>query len=122
MSNEQQKLITDLLDQLPPDTPGEVDAELRAAGLDPERIEQEAADLIEKLSQQYGRRARRWDSMKQYIQSGMLKIRLRWYVRQILPLRYESRYREGGKPILCIWRMWLGRCFNVRSFVLADEQ
>lgn len=42
-----------------------------------------------------------------------------WYLKQLLPLRYESVYLEGGKKMLCIWRMWFGRCFNVRYFELA---
>lgn len=40
-----------------------------------------------------------------------------WYLKQLLPLRYESVYLEGGKRMLCIWRMWFGRCFNVRYHV-----
>lgn len=42
-----------------------------------------------------------------------------WYLKQLLPLRYESVYLEGGKRWLCIWRMWFGRCFSVRYFELA---
>ena len=52
-----------------------------------------------------------------------------WYLKQLLPLRYESEFiehiedsesAEGGQPTLCIWRMWMGRCFNVRYWRLAE--
>jgi len=46
--------------------------------------------------------------------------RLKWYIKQLLPLRYESQYIEDGKPRLTIWRMWFGRCFGTRSFILAS--
>jgi len=52
--------------------------------------------------------------------------RLTWYVKQIFPFIYISTYmlnhdgeKEVNKRQLCIWRMWLGRCFNVRYFDLA---
>jgi hypothetical protein len=44
-----------------------------------------------------------------------------WYLRQLLPLRYESTYRLHGQRMLTIWRMWLGRCFSVRNFALAEQ-
>lgn len=46
--------------------------------------------------------------------------RLKWYIKQPFFLRYESRFKENGKSILCQWRMWGGRCFNVRSWELAN--
>ena len=52
----------------------------------------------------------------------MSKTRIIWYIKQLLPLHYESRYREDDKPRLTTWRMWFGRCFEVCSFELADEQ
>lgn len=45
--------------------------------------------------------------------------RIKWCVKQLLPLRYESTYTEGSKRWLTIWRMWFGRCFSVRNFELA---
>jgi len=39
--------------------------------------------------------------------------KIKWYARQMLPLRYESNYEQNGKPVHCTWRMWFGRCFNV---------
>lgn len=48
--------------------------------------------------------------------------RLRWYVRQLLPLRYESTYiargLRGDYQERCTWRMWFGRCFQVERVAL----
>lgn len=45
--------------------------------------------------------------------------RLRWYLKQLLPLLYWTTFSEDGKRRLCIWRMWLGRCFCAHYFDLA---
>lgn len=45
--------------------------------------------------------------------------RFKWYLKQVLPLGYVTTFTENGKRRLCIWRMWLGRCFNTRYFDLA---
>ena len=42
--------------------------------------------------------------------------RLVWCIKQLLPLMYVSEYREDGYRRLTIWRMWMGRCFNVRDY------
>lgn len=42
-----------------------------------------------------------------------------WYIKQLLPLLYVSTYTEDGQRKLAIWRMWLGRCYNVREYTLA---
>lgn len=38
-----------------------------------------------------------------------------WYLKQLLPLAYRSTYLCDGKLCRSTWRMWLGRCFNVRT-------
>ena len=45
--------------------------------------------------------------------------RVKWYLKQLLPLTYVTKFTENDKRRLCVWRMWLGRCFNVRYFNLA---
>lgn len=45
--------------------------------------------------------------------------KLMWYVKQLFPLTYVTTFTEDNKRRLCIWRMWMGRCFNVRYFSLA---
>ena len=44
--------------------------------------------------------------------------RIKWHLKQLLPLIYVSTFVQDGKRQLCIWRMWLGRCFNIRWFDL----
>lgn len=39
-----------------------------------------------------------------------------WYLKQLFPLMYVSTYTENGSRKLTIWRMWFGRCFNIRTF------
>ena len=33
----------------------------------------------------------------------------------LLPLTYRTTYGEGGKRYFSVWRMWLGRCFDVET-------
>ena len=46
---------------------------------------------------------------------------LKWYLKQLLPLTYRSKYAEGDKQIFCVWNMWFGRCFNVESYEIKTE-
>lgn len=46
--------------------------------------------------------------------------RLPWCVRQLLPLRYQSQYRDSaGTVYYSEWRMWFGRVFRHRREVIA---
>ena len=38
---------------------------------------------------------------------------MKWYLKQLLPLKYETTYGQDGKRWNCKWRMWFGRNFNV---------
>lgn len=44
---------------------------------------------------------------------------MRWYLKQLLPLTYRSRYstRDGAKHF-CVWNMWFGRCFNIEDYII----
>ena len=44
---------------------------------------------------------------------------MKWYLKQLLPLTYVSRFAQDGKCRLCVWRMWMGRCYGARYFDLA---
>lgn len=48
-----------------------------------------------------------------------MKSKIEWYLRQLLPLSYISEYRADGKRKVTYWRMWFGRCFSVRTWVVA---
>lgn len=42
-----------------------------------------------------------------------------WYLRQLLPLTYWSKYRDAhDQRHFCIWRMWFGRCFDVTDVIV----
>ena len=41
-----------------------------------------------------------------------------WYLKQLLPLTYVSKYQLHGKPCLSIWKMWFGKVFNHRIYWL----
>jgi len=40
--------------------------------------------------------------------------KLSWYLKQIIPLTYWSAYGVDNKRQVSIWKMWFGRCYNVR--------
>ena len=40
--------------------------------------------------------------------------RIIWYLKQLLPLRYESKYVQGGERKRAVWRMWIGHCFCIQ--------
>ena len=46
--------------------------------------------------------------------------RIVWWLRQLLPLAYVSRYKAGGEQHFAAWKMWLGRCYAVRDVVVKD--
>lgn len=54
----------------------------------------------------------------------MTRQKFIWYLRQLLPLRYESTYwlSENGEDkgrFHSVWRMWMGRSFaHVRTPVV----
>ena len=43
-----------------------------------------------------------------------------WYLRQLFPLKYESIYRENGIKKISIWKMYMGRCFDIRTYELKE--
>jgi len=46
--------------------------------------------------------------------------RLSWCLKQLLPFQYVSTYTEDEQRKLSVFRMWFGRCFNVRTYSLAE--
>jgi hypothetical protein len=47
--------------------------------------------------------------------------RIKWYIKQLLPLKYESTFREKGVMKHCVWRMWFGRCFDILEREVTPE-
>ena len=46
--------------------------------------------------------------------------RLIWYLRQLLPLHYRTRYREDGRLHYAVWRMWFGRVFAYDDVIVTE--
>lgn len=49
-----------------------------------------------------------------------------WYLKQLLPLHYESTYRvkeADGREFTehCDWRMWFGRCFAIKRLKVCED-
>lgn len=45
-----------------------------------------------------------------------------WYLKQLLPLTYRSKYKKGDKKIFCVWNMWLGKCFNIEEYEIVGNE
>lgn len=46
-----------------------------------------------------------------------------WYIKQLFPFTYYSEYTvnvKGGVRQVCIWKMRLGRCYNIRRWDIKD--
>ncbi len=44
-----------------------------------------------------------------------------WYLRQLFPLTYRTYYDdEKGASHFVVWRMWLGRCFDIDDVLISD--
>ncbi len=42
-----------------------------------------------------------------------------WYLKQLLPLTYWTRYGDHLGLHFVIWRMWFGRCFSITDITLG---
>lgn len=43
-----------------------------------------------------------------------------WYLKQLLPLTYRTTYGENGKTHFTVWKMWMGRCYNIDDVIVAE--
>jgi len=41
---------------------------------------------------------------------------IKWYLKQLIPLTYWTKYRENNKNYFCVWKMWFGKPFDVTRF------
>jgi len=53
------------------------------------------------------------------MERNVLLDKIIWYFKQLLPLMYVTEYGEEGKQFVTVWRMWFGRCFNVRKWEIV---
>ena len=47
--------------------------------------------------------------------------KLKWYLKQILPLKYVNTFTEKGIRKKCVFRMWFGRCFDIGYYSLLTD-
>lgn len=45
--------------------------------------------------------------------------RVTWYFKQLLPLTYRTTYTEDGQRHFTVWRMWMGRCFDIDDVIVG---
>lgn len=43
-----------------------------------------------------------------------------WYIKQLFPLIYYTKYGENGKWYFVIWKMWFGRSFQITKFEIKN--
>ncbi|WP_283811847.1 hypothetical protein [Paenalkalicoccus suaedae] len=43
---------------------------------------------------------------------------MKWYLMQLLPLKYHTIYEEKGQKHYVQWRMWFGRQFAINDRVI----
>jgi len=44
---------------------------------------------------------------------GEKKSRIVWVLKQLIPLTYWTKHQEKGKKYFTIWKMFLGRSYDV---------
>jgi hypothetical protein len=48
--------------------------------------------------------------------------KISWYLKQLLPLRYKTKYRKGlSKRHIMTFNMWFGKVFNLKHHYSGDE-
>lgn len=47
--------------------------------------------------------------------------KLKYYLKQLLPLTYRSYYIENDEYHFCVWRMWFRRRFDIDDVVVKAE-
>ncbi|MEK3890242.1 hypothetical protein [Bacillus sp. FSL K6-3431] len=43
---------------------------------------------------------------------------IKWYLKQLLPLTYRTKYEEDGKKHFVVWKMWFGRCYSIDDYII----
>jgi hypothetical protein len=44
-----------------------------------------------------------------------------WCLKQLLPFSYFSEYKIGNKTMISCWKMWLGKCYNIREYEVVGK-
>lgn len=46
--------------------------------------------------------------------------KITYYLKQLLPLTYFSKYSVQNTNEIAIWTQWFGKPYNIKRFTLAD--
>ena len=46
--------------------------------------------------------------------------KLCWYLKQLVPLTYWTRYKDSEGNHIVIWKMWLGNSYRVMDAVVKE--
>jgi hypothetical protein len=49
-----------------------------------------------------------------------MRNKIVWYLKQCLPLTYDTTYGQNGKHYVVIWKMFLGRCYKIQRYEIAE--
>lgn len=42
-----------------------------------------------------------------------------WYLKQLIPLTYRTKYEQDGQRHFVVWKMWLGRCYSIDDHIIG---
>ena len=42
--------------------------------------------------------------------------KIKWCIKQVVPLTYRSKYKENGKNYFTVFQMFFGKCFNIETY------
>ncbi|WP_117161453.1 hypothetical protein [Paraliobacillus sp. X-1268] len=48
-------------------------------------------------------------------------MKIIWYLKQLIPLTYRTKYTEDGVKYFTVWKMWLGKCYEVDSYEVKNS-
>lgn len=64
--------------------------------------------------------ARQGVALGAVVSGGTMRLgKLKRYAKQLAPLTYRTTYTADGERHFCVWRMWMGQCFQVDDVVMA---
>ena len=46
--------------------------------------------------------------------------KIKWYIKQMLPLTYRGVYIAEGKNRFSVFKMWFGKCYNIDTFEIIN--
>jgi hypothetical protein len=45
--------------------------------------------------------------------------KIKWYAKQLLPLSYRTWYSDQDGRHFTVWKMWLGRCYQIDDVIVS---